>query len=167
MSSQNNPPIKLVAAWKRNDAQAIKDATDFWLNSRVLSREMIEQRLPELCSVAYVGEEVVAVSTIELRRSPLLRCRLGFFRCMVSPAFANRRMPRRLTVHARDQLQNWSKENPNEKVLGMAAILENPSFDNLAKRVIWRSRAFDIWLIGYTQQGQQIRLTWFDHARLD
>jgi hypothetical protein len=52
-----------------------------------------------------------------------------------------------------------------EKILGMATILTNPNFDLLARRPKWGDAK--LWLIGYTAKGEQIRLTWFDHARLD
>ncbi|HTE78320.1 MAG TPA: hypothetical protein VK653_16500, partial [Xanthobacteraceae bacterium] len=64
----------------------------------------------------------------------------------------------------RELLEQWSKSNPDEKVLGMAAVLENPNFDLLGTRPIWRGA--DLTLIGYNQLGQQIRLAWFDHARM-
>ena len=158
-------PVKIIPAWQRNDAKITKDATDFWLNLRMLPTGVTpEQRVQQLCAAAYVGNELVGVSTIELRYSTELRCRLGFFRCLVSPAHRHRRIARRLTIHSRELLDRWSKENPEEKVLGMAAILENPNFDLLATWPIWRDA--DLRLIGYTPKGQQIRLTWFSHARL-
>jgi hypothetical protein len=159
-------PVKMSPAWQRNDANIIKDAINFWLKLRALPAGVTpEQRAQELCAGAYVGDELVGVSTIELRHSPNLRCRLGFFRCLVSPTHGDRRIARRLTVYSRELLERWSEEHPGEKVLGMAAILENPNFDLLAKRPIWRFA--DLGLIGYTPKGQQIRLTWFNHARLE
>jgi hypothetical protein len=159
-------PVRLSPAWQRNDANIIKDATDFWLKLRLLPAGVTpEQRAQELCAAAYVGNELVGVSTMELRHSPSLHCRLGFFRCLVSPAHRHRRIARRLTVYSRELLEHWSKENPEEKVLGMAAILESASFDLLARRPKWGDAK--LWLIGYTPKGQQIRLTWFDHARLE
>jgi hypothetical protein len=161
-----NDPVTLVPAWQRNDAKTKKDATDFWLKLRALPRNITpENRLAELCAAAYVGDELVGVSTIELNHSPLLRCRLGFFRCLISPAYVNRRIAWRLVKYSRELLETWSKENPAEKVLGMAAILENPNFDRLGKRPMWHGP--DLWLIGYTRAGLQIRLTWFKHARLE
>ena len=161
-----NDPVIMVPAWQRNDAKIAKDATDFWLKLRALPPTVSpEKRLSELCAAAYVGDELVGVSTIELNQSPLLRCRLGLYRCLVSPAHAHRRIVNRLTLYSRALLEKWSKEHPDEKVLGMAAILENPNFDIIAKRPMWRGT--NLGLIGYTPEGLQIRLTWFDHARLE
>ena len=163
-----NDPVTLVPAWQRNDAKINKDAIDFWRRSGALPPEISpEQRLPELCVAAYVGDRLVAVSTIELREASWLRCCLGFFRCLVSPAYVERRLAIRLTKYSRDLLDDWAKENPDEKVLGMATILENPNFDILGKRPMWRSGGAELWLVGYMPNGQQVRLTWFKHARLE
>jgi len=161
-------PIKMVPAWQRDDGKIVKDATDFWLKLHALPADVTaERRARELCAAAYVGDELIGVSTMELRQSPNLRCRLGFFRCLVSPAQNHRRIAIRLTIYSRELLERWSRENPGEKVLGMATILENPNFDLLGRRPIWRAGGGEFWLIGYTPKGSQIRLTWFDRVRLE
>ena len=158
--------VTLVPAWRRNDPKIAGDAKNFWLKLRVLSPAAVEQRVRELCAAAYVGDELVGVSTMELGQSPLLRCRVGFFRCLADPVYHHRRLASRLTKYSRALLEQWSKENPSEKVLAMVAILESPNFDRLAKRPMWHADV-DYWLIGYTPNGHQIRLTWFEHARLE
>jgi hypothetical protein len=159
-------PLRLLPAWRRNDAEMIKAAIDFWTKSHALPPGVTpEQRAQQLCALTYVRDEVVGVSTIELGCLPTLPCRLGFFRCLVSPAHPHRRIARRLTIYSRKLLELWSKDNPKEKILGMAAVLENPNFDLLATWPIWR--AANLLLIGYNAKGQQIRLSWFDHARLE
>jgi hypothetical protein len=158
-------PVELVPVWKRNDNKIGKDAIEFWRNLGVLPRGVSpEQRVSELCAAAYAGDELIGVSTVSLGQLAPVRCRVGFFRCSVKPAHIHRRIAWRLAKYSRDLLEQWSKSNPDEKVLGMAAILENPNFDLLGTRPIWR-RA-DLTLIGYNQLGQQIRLAWFDHARM-
>ena len=163
-------PIKMIPAWQRNDAKITKDATDFWLNLRVLPTGVTpEQRAQQLCAAAYVGDELVGVSTIELRLSPGLRCRLGYFRCLASPAHSQLKLAFRLTVYSHELLEQWSKEHPDEKVLGMISLLEHPSYDSnpLGKRPVWRHGNSSFWFIGYTPEGHQVRLTWFDHARIE
>jgi hypothetical protein len=158
-------PVTLVPAWQRNDGKVANDARRFWQELAALPRGAeVDQRVRELCAAAYVGDELVGVSTIELRLAGLVRCRLGFFRCLVSPKYSDRRIVFKITAYSRQLLEAWSKEHPAEKVLGMAAILESPDFESLAKRPLW---PVDLRLSGYTPDGRQIRLTWFEHARLD
>lgn len=158
--------VIMVPAWQRNDAKVAGDAMHFWRALKALPRGVTaEERARELCAAAYIGDELVGVSTIALGYSQLVRCRLGFFRCLVSPAHPDRRLARRLTLLSRQLLSDWSNEHPEEKILGMAAILESPNFDRLGKRPIWPETG--LWLVGYMPDGRQIRLTWFDHARLE
>ena len=166
--SDVSDPVKLLPAWQRNDTKIVQDAIVFWQHLQALPAGVTgEERVAELCAAAYVSDELVGVSTIQLRLSPGLRCRLGFFRCLVSPAHRDRRLARRLTVYSRELLDQWSKEHPDEKVLGMAFRLENPNFDLLGKRPVWHAGKASFWFIGYSRDGEQMRLTWFDHARLE
>lgn len=160
-------PVELVPAWKRNDDKISKDAIEFWQNLRVLPPGVTpEQRVSELCAVAYAGDKLIGISTVSLSQLAMVRCRVGFFRCSVNPAHIYRRMALRLTKYSRELLEQWSKSNPDEKVLGMATVLENPNFDLLGTRPVWRYGGADLTLIGYNELGQQVRLGWFDHARL-
>jgi hypothetical protein len=158
-------PVEFVPAWKRNDDKIGNDAIQFWRDLGVLPAGVTpEQRVTELCAAAYAGDELIGVSTVSLGQLPPVRCRVGFFRCSVNPAQIHRRIAWRLVKYSRELLEQWSKTNPGEKVLGMAAVLENPNFDLLGTRPVWRGS--DLTLIGYNQLGQQIRLAWFDHARM-
>ena len=168
--SDVSDPVKLLPAWQRNDPKIIKDAIEFWHRLRVLPAGVsAEQRAPELCATAYVDDELVGVSTIQVRLSPDLRCRLGYFRCLASPAHSHLKLAFRLTVYSHELLEQWSKEHPDEKVLGMISLLEHPSYDAnpLGKRPVWRHGNSSFSFIGYTPDGHQVRLTWFDHARLE
>ena len=160
--------VRLVPAWLLNDARIIEDSLAFWHRLRALPPNVsAAQRARELCSVAYVGCELGGVSTVTLEHYPALRCRLGIFRCLVSPEHVHRRIAKRLTDFSRGLLETWSFENPGEKVLGMAFSLELPHFDLLRTRPVWRgSNNAYYWLTGYAPNGNQIRLTWFRHARV-
>jgi hypothetical protein len=161
--------VTLVPAWQLHDARIADDAKAFWRRLRVLPPSVsADQRAMELCAAAYIKNELVGVSTISLEYHPGLRSRLGIFRCLVSPDHTQRRIAKRLTDYSRGLLENWSKQNPQEEVLGMAFTLESQKFELLRKRPVWRgtNNAY-YWLIGYAPNGNQIRLTWFAHARVD
>jgi hypothetical protein len=61
-------------------------------------------------------------------------------------------------------LEPWSAAHPEERVAGIATILVSPNYAEKQKRPVWEP---GLTLIGYTPQGQQIRVAWFDHARVD
>lgn len=80
------------------------------------------------------------------------------------PEYRRTGIARDLTIFSRELLEAWSRENPAEKLLGMAAIVENPHLE-LSHIPVWpKSR---LALAAYTRDGQQIRIAWFAHARLD
>ena len=161
--------VMLVQAWRLNDLKIADDAKSFWHQLRALPPSASpEQRAKELCATAYLGNELVGVSTITLENFPRLRCRIAVFRCLVSPQHAHRRIAKRLTDYSRGLLERWSRHNPGERVLGMAFTLESPNFELLRTRPVWRlgNNAY-YWLIGYTPDGKQIRLSWFTHARVE
>jgi hypothetical protein len=161
--------VTLVPAWRLNDVRIADDAKAFWRRLRVLPPSVnADQRATELCAAAYIRNELVGVSTISLEYLPGLRSRFGIFRCLVSPDHTQRKIAKRLTDYSRGLLENWSKQNPQEEVLGMAFSLESQKFELLRRRPVWRgSNNVYYWLIGYAPNGNQIRLTWFAHARVD
>jgi hypothetical protein len=162
--------VKLLPVWQRNDAKITADAISFWRKLDALPPNVSpESRAKELCVAAYLEKEVVGVSTIALDVLPQLRCHFGFFRCLVAPQHRQEGLARKLSVLSRRVLAKWSEENRSERVLGMAAIVDNPKLDELSKAPVWSVTPGlnGLTLIGYTVDGRQIRVSWFEHARLD
>jgi len=163
--------VRLIPVWQRHDAKIAADAILFWQRVNALPRNVNPKtRAKELCVTAYYLEkEVVGVSTIALDVLPQLRCRFGFFRCLVAPEHRREGLARKLIILSRRVLAEWSEQNPSERVLGMAAIVENPKLDEVSKVPVWSATPGlnGLTLIGYTADGRQIRVSWFEHARLD
>ena len=66
---------------------------------------------------------------------------------------------------SRNVLERWSLEAPQEQVQGVAAVIQAANIEEMKRLPKWPRSGLD--LVGYTQDGQQIRVAWFDHARLD
>jgi hypothetical protein len=173
------PPVKnfersgeaeLVSVWQKNDPTMTAQATDLWNRLGILpARITPAERAKQLCAGVYVGGTLCGVSTMELSFFPPLRARFGFFRCLVANDIRRRGLATTLTIYSRNVLAAWSEQNPQERVLGMATVIENPKLDELARLPVWSTSEFDngLTLIGHTARGLQIRLSWFEHARLD
>ena len=162
--------VMLVQAWRLNDLKIADDAKSFWHQLRALPPSASpEQRAKELCATAYLGNELVGVSTIRLENFPRLRCRIAVFRCLVSPQHAHRRIAKNFhrlftwPIRALVSAQSGGK-GPRHGLY--STIL--PNFELLRTRPVWRlgNNAY-YWLIGYTPDGKQIRLSWFTHARVE
>ena len=161
--------IRFVDVWRRDDAKVVADVVAFWKRLGALPPGTAsEERAKELCTAAYRGDELIGVSTMVLDILPQLKARFGFFRCLVAPDYRRQGLAYRLGVHCRNLLAEWSKLHPQEKVRGMATIVESPALDEFSKAPVWQSPGINgLVLIGYTGKGRQIRVSWFEHARLD
>jgi hypothetical protein len=61
-------------------------------------------------------------------------------------------------------LKAWSLDHPDEMLKGMAAVIQSPELSEKCRDPVWPRTGLTV--IGYTPRGEQIRLVWFDHARL-
>jgi len=159
--------IVFANAWLRGDWKLEADAKAFWEKLGLISPEERERRVVELCGVAYLNGRVVAVSTVTLSVVPQVRARLGMYRCAVDPEFRRQDLAERISGYTRQVLEMWSVDNPGEKLLGFGAIIQAPELMRKGLEPIWTDWGTDLVLAGYTQRGEQIRVGWFRHARLD
>ncbi|WP_447752238.1 hypothetical protein [Sphingopyxis fribergensis] len=116
--------------------------------------------------MAYADDELVAVSTAALRDAPLLGARMAFYRCAVSSSFRRQGLSYRLSGYARGVLEAWSLENPDEKVMGMAAVMQASEYQDRLNEPFWPEHGLNLNFACYTPQGQQLRVAWFGHARI-
>ena len=150
--------------WQQVDAQVQADAIAMWRGLRALPPGTEEDRTKSLCIVAYVGADLIGVSTIGLRQVDLVRSRFGFFRCLVVPEYRQQSVATELAVRCLKALAAWSEENPQENVKGMGAIIESALLTEKSRQPVWPKTGLTV--VGYTPKGEQIRLAWFKHARL-
>src|SRR5262245_37533811 len=161
------PDISILRVWRQNNPAIAEDTKALWNRLNALpTGASAEQRVNELCVAAYCDHELAGVSTVNIGTLPSLpRCRLGFLRVLVAPEYRLHGLARKLAVFSRDVLEQWSRDNPAEKLLGMAAIIEGQDFAERSKIPFWP--ASGLALAGRTANGQQIRIVWFAHARLE
>jgi GNAT superfamily N-acetyltransferase len=156
------PEFDLKPAWRRDDPAIAADVTAFWDRLRALPEGVSPRdRLSELCVAAYRDGALAGVSTVALGDLAAVRARVGYFRCLVAPHHRRSGLATDLLLRSRELVEAWARDNPEEGVMGLAAVIENVGLD-IAARPVWpRSR---MTLIGHTPAGLQIRLSWFDHA---
>ena len=159
--------IQLVNAWMKDDWKIEADAKAFWEKLGLISAEERERRVKELCGAAYLDGVLVAVSTVTVSVVPQVRAKLGMYRCAVDPEYRRQDLAERISGYTRQVLEMWSVENPQEKMLGYGAIIQAPELMRKGLEPIWHDWGTDLVLAGYTQRGEQIRVGWFRHARLE
>lgn len=160
------PGYDIRPAWRLGDAGIEADAIAFWNRLGILPSGVTpEERARELAAVAYRDGRIVGVHTIALARLELVRARLGMLRSAVDPEHRRSRVSMALSVFTRDLLEQWSKDNPGERLAGLGAIVEGPNLFERAREPFWPTTRFGV--VGYMPDGRQIRVSWFEHHRLD
>ena len=153
--------LRFVPAWKRNDAKLEADAVTMWRTLGVLPSNIdLELRAKELVVSAYVGDRLVAVTTADIQLHEPVRQRLVFGRIFVHPEFERIGLVVPQTIAMREELREWSKANPHEKVAGFAIAISAKGYGKTPVTAAGLMHG------GYNKDGQQVRLYWWDHYRL-
>ncbi|PKP68426.1 MAG: hypothetical protein CVT83_05440 [Alphaproteobacteria bacterium HGW-Alphaproteobacteria-5] len=158
---ETSETIDYRRVWRRHGERVMQDAVAMWKSAGVLPGGVSpEARAEELVIAIYDGETMAGCLTADIHVLPRLREKFAFCRSFISPAWRGRRLTDRLMIDGHDELGHWSKAHPEEGLAGCAAIYQN--------RVLGRSpvEPSGLSLIGYTPQGEQLRVLWFDHHRL-
>ncbi len=154
-------------AWRRNDPAQARDAIAFWEKLGLVPPAERERRVSELVAIARIDGEVVALSTASLAVLPPLKARFAMYRCAVAPAFRRHDVSYRISGWSRERLEAWSAAHPAEQVAGMAAIIQAQEYRIKQHEPTWPEHGLHLNLVGYTQRGEQIRVAWFNHARVE
>jgi hypothetical protein len=158
--------IELRPAWRGQDPRVEADAIAFWKRLRLLPADVTpEARAREIVVAAYRGDRIVAVVTAELGVLAQVRARLAMIRGAVDPGERRSHVGFAMLLAARGILERWSAENPDERIAGMGGIIESPDLIAAQGQPYWPVSRMGV--IGFTPDGRQIRVSWFEDFRLD
>ncbi len=154
--------IKYVPGWQKRDPELEADAIALWKAHGVLPAGVKpEERAREICCLAYDGNRLAGISTVGIQPwRPLLNKRFGFLRVFTAPEFEQQEIAIGLAIECRRILEEWSVANPGEQLFGMAAIYQSPK---LGRYPVGKS---GLTLAGFTPEGHQLRIAWFNHLPL-
>jgi len=154
--------------WKQPDPGLRRDVSIFWAELGALPPETIEERLDELCAVAYVDGQVAASATVRKLYIAHMRSQFFYYRTTVSPNLRRQRVAWRLLAFSRDRLTEWSQGQPAEKVRGITFTLEaDDLFRTRRSLPVIADEGLDLLFVGFTNSGQQIRVLWFEDATIE
>lgn len=154
--------IEYVDAWKKDDPKLKADALRIWSDPGVLPRETnLEERMKQLAVVAYEDNVLAGLATLNVQIFPQLKQKFAFFRGYVMPDFRLREMGRDMVVETYKRIETYAAAHPEEKLAGMMAVVQIPNVGDNPQ-----GKKIKMTLIGYTNDNQQVRLSWFDHFRV-
>jgi len=160
MSSESGITYKV--AWQKNDEKIANDACNIWKEMGAIKEASQGiQRAKLLSVVAYDGEKLVAVSTLEVSGCQQVYAKVCYFRCVVRPEYRRRHIATELANRSLVVSEDWSKENPEYKVLAFAIKVETRSLIMKTYKPVWNNK---LNFIGYTKEGLPLYLKWFKHA---
>lgn len=159
------PDVDLRAVWKVTTPKIEADAAAFWARLGLLPPDADPAaRAKELAAVAYKDGQLIGVMTVALQRIDFLRARFAMIRGAVDPEYRRGYVVSALAGVTRNLMEQWSKAHPEEQVAGLGALVESHELSGFARRPVWPQSRLAI--AGYTQDGRQVRVTWFDHYRV-
>jgi len=154
--------FEVRAAWRRNDAAIEADAIDFWRRNALLPDGVEpEARAKELIAAAYKDGKLVAVSTATIMRIEFLRANFAVIRGATDPRYRRSKAQLALAVPSREALQSWAIAHPEEKLAGGFVFVDQSEWGDFTKLPVWPES--ELALVGYGDDGQQLRAAWFDH----
>jgi hypothetical protein len=160
--------VTFHTAWRRNDPDLVRDAKAFWQRiGLAITPEDLEKRASELCALAYADGQVAAVSTSEPTLFQRLRTRLAYYRTVVAPEFRRQHIASRLGLYSYRELAKWSLEHPEEKLMGLLLIFQSHDYKSTRNLPNVSYLGMQVNIVGYTPEGDHIRVLWFDHATLE
>jgi hypothetical protein len=163
----DEPPVfRLENVWASGEPAHHAAAMEFWRRHELLPAGVDpRERARQMAVLAWAGEEIAGVASAVIHRMPQVRVRLAMFRCSVAPAYRREGLAAGISIATRDALEAWSRDNPSEAVMGMGCIVQGR--DLLLKRTQPYWPLTGLALAGYNARGEQFRIVWFNHARVE
>jgi len=163
---QATTKFRLQPAWRLKDPAVERDAELFWRAEKLLPEPSnLEARLGELCLAAYDGDRLIALTTARIRYIDFLCVKLAMLRVAVARDYRRDRIGAILFAEARELLEQWSAANPDEDVLGVGTIAQVMGFPPDTRLQAFKL-ASRVGFVGWTANGEQMRVGWFEHATI-
>jgi hypothetical protein len=157
--------FNIRVAWQRDDAGIAADAIEMWARLGILPLEVTpEDRAKQLVAAAYEGDRIAAVATGVAEQIDFLRARFLVMRSMTAPEFRRTHAQVALALPTMTLLEEWAKAHPEEKIAGLIGFVEPGAWGEAARMP--KGPYFGWTLVGYTHDGKQVRVVWFDHYRV-
>ena len=152
----------------QNKSDTTKEAIiSFWLAENALpNREAAEKRLDQVAVIARASgnDAVAAVSTLYRQFNQRLGHPFYYFRCFVGKDHRRKLLAAKLLVQDYEMLNARFQAGQDPKAVGMLIEVENQGLNEQHRKAVWDHSGFTF--IGYNQRSQQLRLRYFDGARI-
>lgn len=158
--------LDVRVAWRRDDPVLEADAIAFWERLGVLPADVAPaQRAKELAAGVYKDGALVAVVTAVPQRIDFLRANFLQLRSIADPACSREEVQAAFANPVRRTLEEWAAANPEQALAGVVTFVDPKVVGELAHMPVWP--VWPLSLVGYLNDGRQVRVCWFDHFLFD
>lgn len=156
---------RIIRAWKEENADCERDALEMWDRLRSIPPGVDPlERAKQLSALAYIDDKLVGIATVEVLVYRPVRAPFGFYRVLVDPDYRSQGLMAPLVDETWQALSEWSLAHPDAPLAGMGSVRESEELVRTQPSPIspWNN----LILAGYSPEGHQIRIRWFDHYQL-
>ena len=156
----------IVPVWKNVDADLSAELIELWRRSGAIMdpAKAAVRAAQAVCIARDAHGAVCGVGTAVIRVLPRLRQPMYFYRQFFAPEFRGRRQTVSFFVHARQVLEAGNAALAAPESLGVLVELENPQL--AARYTLAHESRGGTTFIGYSPQGLQLRVFYFENAQL-
>jgi hypothetical protein len=162
----SDSPYEFVPVWKGVTEALAAELTDFWARNRAIpdADRAAARARQAVCIARGADGALVGVGTAVMRILPRLRQPMYYYRQFFSPDFRGQKRTGPFFNFACEILQSYNAALKEPESLGVLVELESAI---LASRyILAHEPTVNSTFIGYSQKGLQLRVTYFEGAKL-
>ncbi|MBP6514895.1 MAG: hypothetical protein KA224_06915 [Steroidobacteraceae bacterium] len=157
---------EVIPVWQKLDAALEQEVVAFWLAEKVFAAEgPARARAKEIICIGRGADGGIAgVCSAVAKVVPRLRERLYFYRSYVRAADRRKGLALELLKAARPVLESYEASLPAPQCIGVLLEIENRGLADYQGAALWKQTGYAF--IGYSPRGLDMRVRYFDGARL-
>lgn len=156
--------LDVIPVWKQVTPELKAELVAFWRRHQAIADPArAEQRAEQAVAIARDADDAIcAVGTAVVRVLPRLRQPMYYYRQFFAPSLRGRFLAPRFVRAVKPILQAYNASLPAPEALGILLEFENPALTRRYTAVQTGAYTF----IGYSPRGLQLRVSYFEGARL-
>ena len=159
-------PFEILPVWKKTTPELCNELVDLWDRNNAIPDpyKAVARARQAVCIARDASGAICGVGTAVVRVLPRLRQPMYYYRQFFAPAFRGRAQAIPFLNHAKQILQAHNTALPSPESLGVLLELENGMLAAHYNQAY--VAAGNLTFIGYSPRGLQLRVSYFDDARL-
>jgi hypothetical protein len=158
--------LEIIPVWNQMTPELEAELAEFWIkNGAMLDANKATERAKQVvCLVRSEQGAIAGVSTAYPRIVPLLRQPMYYYRNFIAEEFRGRHLSIPFLRKSKAVLQEYSLALPQPLCIGVIIEMANKRLEAHYDQAYWHQTGFTF--MGYSKDGLQLRVSYFDGVRL-